>query len=174
MIDFFLQPAFFNTIQTSFPEMLKYLTAAVIIQRQYSHELLKTLNLNVQQNAIIDFYRSLFIAPAADKLTAATVEVSKDVFLKSHATIFSKQAKALLLESLSKLHVSLKLSVLLKQLELNAQDVVSLLPGATVDTKKDSLIFAKPITSPLTEKCSQVEAKVNSLISSLERRQDEN
>jgi translation initiation factor 3 subunit E len=170
MIDFFLQPAYFNTIQTSFPEMLKYLTAVVIIQRYSSHDLLKTLSLNVQQGAIIDFYQSLFSFPSAEKLSAAVAEISKDVFMKSHADIFSKQAKALLLESLSKLHVSLKLSDLLKQLGLtNAQDIVALLPSVTIDSKMDSLIFSKSTLSCLSEKCNQVELKVKALISSLEQ-----
>lgn len=121
LTDLFFSPAYINTIQTSCPWILRYLTAAVITNRSRAHKnsslyqkQLKDLIRIVRQEGyeyhdpITEFVKALYIdfdfQEAQKKLVEAEDVLRSDFFLVAAADAFVESARHLISESYCKIH----------------------------------------------------------------------
>lgn len=121
LTDLFFSPAYINTIQTSCPWILRYLTAAVITNRSRAHKnsslyqrQLKDLVRVVRQedyeyrDPITEFVKALYIdfdfQEAQKKLGEAEEVLRSDFFLVAAADAFVESARHLISESYCKIH----------------------------------------------------------------------
>ena len=120
LTELFFSPAYINTIQTSCPWILRYLTAAVVTGRSRSRvsnqhqKQLKDLVKVVRQEAyeyrdpLTDFVKALYIdfdfEEAQKKLAEAEDVLRGDFFLDAAADAFVDSARHLISESYCKIH----------------------------------------------------------------------
>lgn len=120
LTELFFSPAYINTIQTLCPWILRYLTAAVITNRQRSRnsnayqKQLKDLIRIVKQEGyeysdpLTDFVRALYVdfdfEEARNKLELAEEILRRDFFLDSLSETFLSSARLLISEAYCKIH----------------------------------------------------------------------
>lgn len=120
LTEMFFSPAFINTIQTSCPWILRYLTAAVITNRSrnrhsntYQKQLKDLIRVVKQENyeysdPLTDFIRALYLdfdfEEAQKKLSEAEQLLRGDFFLTSSTESFVDSARHLISESYCKIH----------------------------------------------------------------------
>ncbi|EEP82587.1 conserved hypothetical protein [Uncinocarpus reesii 1704] len=158
LTDLFFSPAYINTIQTSCPWILRYLTAAVITNRQRVHKnsslyqkQLKDLIRIVRQeeyeyqDPITDFIKALYIdfdfEEAQKKLGEAEEVLRSDFFLVAAADAFVESARHLISESYCKIHQRIDIKDLSTRLGLSQDEgekwIVNLIRDTRVDAKID-------------------------------------
>ncbi|KAI1935000.1 eukaryotic translation initiation factor 3 subunit E [Ophidiomyces ophidiicola] len=158
LTDLFFSPAYINTIQTSCPWILRYLTAAVITNRQRVHKnsslyqkQLKDLIRIVRQeeyeyhDPITDFVKALYIdfdfEEAQKKLGEAEEVLRSDFFLVAAADAFVESARHLISESYCKIHQRIDIKDLSTRLGLSQDEgekwIVNLIRDTRVDAKID-------------------------------------
>ncbi|WEW55163.1 eukaryotic translation initiation factor 3 subunit E [Emydomyces testavorans] len=158
LTDLFFSPAYINTIQTSCPWMLRYLTAAVITNRQRVHKnsslyqkQLKDLIRIVRQeeyeyqDPITDFVKALYIdfdfEEAQKKLGEAEEVLRSDFFLVAAADAFVESARHLISESYCRIHQRIDIKDLSTRLGLSQDEgekwIVNLIRDTRVDAKID-------------------------------------
>lgn len=157
LLDLFFSPPFINTIQTSCPWILRYLTAAVITGRgrtrnsgQYQKQLKDIIRIVKQEayeytDPVTDFVRALYVdfdfEEAQRHLTVADELLRSDFFLFSAADSFLDAARYLISESYCKIHARIDIKDLSARLGLNQDDgekwIVNLIRDTRVDAKID-------------------------------------
>ncbi|KAI0838510.1 putative eukaryotic translation initiation factor 3 subunit 6 [Hypoxylon sp. FL0890] len=157
LLDLFFSPAYINTIQTSCPWILRYLTAAVITGRSRTRnsgqhqKQLKDIIRIVKQEAyeysdpVTDFVRALYIdfdfEEAQRQLTLAEEILRSDFFLFSTADLFVDAARHLISESYCKIHARIDIKDLSARLGLGEDEgekwIVNLIRDTRVDAKID-------------------------------------
>ncbi|EON67029.1 eukaryotic translation initiation factor 3 subunit E [Coniosporium apollinis CBS 100218] len=153
----FFQPQYINTIQTACPWILRYLTAAVITNRQRSRQSnqyqkqLKDLVRIVRQelyeyrDPVTDFIKALYVdfdfEEAQKKLGEAALILQKDFFLSDSADAFVEAARHLISESYCKIHQRIDIKDLSTRLGLSQSEgelwIVNLIRDTRVDAKID-------------------------------------
>lgn len=129
LTDLFFSPAYINTIQTLCPWILRYLTAAVITNRQRSRnsnayqKQLKDLIRIVKQEGyeysdpLTDFVRALYVdfdfEEARKKLELAEEILRRDFFLGSLSDVFLSSARLLISEAYCKIHARIDIGYVL-------------------------------------------------------------
>ncbi|KAA8566569.1 hypothetical protein EYC84_009117 [Monilinia fructicola] len=138
--DLFFSPAFINTIQTACPWILRYLTAAVITNRN------RTRNTGQYQKQLKDIIRiALYLdfdfEEAQKKLSEAEEVLRSDFFLVAASENFVEAARHLISESYCKIHQRIDIKDLSARLGLNQDDgekwIVNLIRDTRVDAKID-------------------------------------
>ncbi|KAI5309735.1 eukaryotic translation initiation factor 3 subunit E, partial [Ascosphaera atra] len=158
LTDLFFSPAYINTIQTSCPWILRYLTAAVITNRSRSnksstlyYKQLKDLVNVVRQEGyeysdpLTDFVKALYIdydfEEAQKKLREAEDVLRSDFFLVAAADAFVDSARHLISESYCKIHQRIDIKDLSTRLGLNQDEgekwIVNLIRDTRLDAKID-------------------------------------
>lgn len=157
LCDLFFSAPFINTIQTSCPWILRYLTAAVITNRsrtrntgQYQKQLKDIIRVVKQENyeysdPVTDFIKALYIdfdfEEAQKKLTEAEDILRSDFFLLGTADAFVEAARHLISESYCKIHQRIDIKDLSTRLGLNLDEgekwIVNLIRDTRVDAKID-------------------------------------
>ncbi|ORY67117.1 eukaryotic translation initiation factor 3 subunit E [Pseudomassariella vexata] len=157
ILDLFFSPPFINTIQTSCPWILRYLTAAVITGRgrarnsgQYQKQLKDIVRIVKQEayeytDPVTDFVRALYIdfdfEDAQRQLTLAEQLLRSDFFLFSTADLFVDSARHLISESYCKIHARIDIKDLSTRLGLGQDEgekwIVNLIRDTRVDAKID-------------------------------------
>ncbi|ATZ47558.1 hypothetical protein BCIN_02g08260 [Botrytis cinerea B05.10] len=155
--DLFFSPAFINTIQTACPWILRYLTAAVITNRnrtrntgQYQKQLKDIIRIVKQENyeysdPVTDFIKALYLdfdfEEAQKKLSEAEEVLRSDFFLVAASENFVEAARHLISESYCKIHQRIDIKDLSARLGLNQDDgekwIVNLIRDTRVDAKID-------------------------------------
>ncbi|CAL3971791.1 hypothetical protein PZA11_005076 [Diplocarpon coronariae] len=155
--EMFFSAPFINTIQTACPWILRYLTAAVITNRnrtrntgQYQKQLKDIIRIVKQENyeysdPVTDFIKALYIdfdfEEAQKKLSEADVVLQSDFFLNHASEGFVEAARHLISESYCKIHQRIDIKDLSARLGLNQDDgekwIVNLIRDTRVDAKID-------------------------------------
>lgn len=158
LLEMLFRPEFINTIQTSCPWVLRYLTAAVITGRGRARnsgvqqKQLKDIVRIVRQEAyeyndpLTDFVRALFIdfdfEEAQRQLSRAEEVLRTDFFLAACVDVFVDNARHLIFESYCKIHARIDIKGLSASLGLNNEEgekwIVNLIRDTRLDAKIDS------------------------------------
>ncbi|KAH8903320.1 eukaryotic translation initiation factor 3 subunit [Coniochaeta sp. PMI_546] len=157
ILDLFFNAGFINTIQTSCPWILRYLTAAVITGRgrarnsgSYQKQLKDIVRIIRQEayeysDPVTEFVRALYIdfdfEEAQRQLGRAEEVLRSDFFLVAAADAFVDAARHLISESYCKIHARIDIKDLSARLGLNVDDgekwIVNLIRDTRVDAKID-------------------------------------
>ncbi|KAH8819667.1 eukaryotic translation initiation factor 3 subunit E [Xylogone sp. PMI_703] len=157
LCELFFSAPFINTIQTACPWILRYLTAAVITNRnrtrntgQYQKQLKDVVRIVKQENyeysdPVTDFIKALYIdfdfEEAQKKLSEAEEVLRSDFFLVSAADAFVEAARHLISESYCKIHQRIDIKDLSTRLGLSQDEgekwIVNLIRDTRVDAKID-------------------------------------
>ncbi|KAM3070009.1 eukaryotic translation initiation factor 3 subunit E [Clarireedia jacksonii] len=155
--DLFFSPPFINTIQTACPWILRYLTAAVITNRnrtrqtsQYQKQLKDIIRIVKQENyeysdPVTDFIKALYLdfdfEEAQKRLSEAEEVLRSDFFLVAASDSFIEASRHLISESYCKIHQRIDIKDLSARLGLNQDEgekwIVNLIRDTRVDAKID-------------------------------------
>ncbi|KAH9905942.1 putative eukaryotic translation initiation factor 3 subunit 6 [Xylariomycetidae sp. FL2044] len=157
LLDLLFSPAYINTIQTSCPWILRYLTATIITGRsrarnsgQYQKQLKDIIRIVKQEayeysDPVTEFIRALYIdfdfEEAQRQLSLAEEIIRSDFFLSTSAEQFVDGARHLISESYCKIHARIDIKDLSARLGLNQDEgekwIVNLIRDTRVDAKID-------------------------------------
>ncbi|KAM3422428.1 Eukaryotic translation initiation factor 3 subunit E [Cercospora zeina] len=162
LTELFFSPAYINTIQTSCPWILRYLTAAVVTNRNrpgsknnynygnYQKQLKDLVRIVRQEqyeynDPVTTFIKALYVdfdfEEAQKKLSEAHQILSADFFLSAAAEPFLDAARHLISESYCKIHQRIDIQDLSKRLGLGQEEgekwIVNLIRDTRVDAKID-------------------------------------
>merc|ERR1711963_224663 len=153
IIDQFLYtPTYLNAIQTTCPHILRYLTTAVITNKQRRNKALKDLVKVIQQESytykdpITEFVQCLYVDfdfdGAQKKLRECETVLFNDFFLVACLEDFIENARLLIFETFCRIHECISISMLAEKLNMSPDDaekwIVNLIRNARLDAKIDS------------------------------------
>jgi translation initiation factor 3 subunit E len=165
IIDLFLSDRYLNTIQTTSPHILRYLAAAVILnkkKRTMLKEIVKVIEMESYRyrDPITEFLESLFInfdfQTAEEKLRLAEKILDIDFFLNKFKDEFIENARLMIFETYCKIHSRIDISLLSEKLSMKQEEaerwIVNLVRNARFDAKIDSaanqVILGSQVASP--------------------------
>lgn len=151
IIDMFFQPQYMNTIQTSCPHILRYLTAAVVTNKRRRNALKELVRVIKQESytysdPITDFLLCLYVNfdfdMAQEKLRECSDVLSNDFFLVACLDEFIENARLFIFENYCKVHPRISIKMLGQKLNLSEDRaevwIVNLIRNARLDAKIDS------------------------------------
>jgi len=149
IVDMFLENRFLNTIQTTCPHILRYLTTAVITnkrRRNQLNELVRVLQQESYKDPITEFLEDLYanfdFDAAQKKLRECESVLTNDFFLVSCRNEFMENARLLIFETYCRIHHTIDISTLAQKLDMDQDDaeqwIVNLIRNAHLDAKIDS------------------------------------
>merc|ERR1711884_737253 len=147
----FLQPQYVNTIQTTCPHILRYLTTAVITNKR-RRTVLKDLVQVIQQESytyrdpITEFLECLYVNfdfdAAQQKLRECEKVLSNDFFLVACIDDFIENARLFIFETFCRIHQCISINMLAEKLNMKPEEaerwIVNLIRNARLDAKIDS------------------------------------
>jgi len=147
----FLQPQYVNTIQTTCPHVLRYLTTAVITNKR-RRTVLKDLVQVIQQESytyrdpITEFLECLYVNfdfdAAQQKLRECEKVLSNDFFVVGCIEEFVENARLFIFETYCRIHQCIDIEMLAEKLNMTPIDaerwIVNLIRNARLDAKIDS------------------------------------
>lgn len=157
LCELFFSPAYINSIQTSCPWILRYLTAAAVTShlrkrntnnyQKQIRELVKIIKQETYQytDPITEFIYALYVdfdfELAQKKLSQVEIVLKSDFFLASLADEFVECARHLISESYCRIHQVIDIKDLSQRLNLSPEDgekwIVSLVRETRSDAKID-------------------------------------
>eukprot|EP01118_Nematostelium_gracile_P001417 TRINITY_DN11448_c0_g1_i1.p1 TRINITY_DN11448_c0_g1~~TRINITY_DN11448_c0_g1_i1.p1 ORF type:complete len:473 (-),score=119.10 TRINITY_DN11448_c0_g1_i1:23-1327(-) len=151
IIDLFFSERYLNTIQTSCPHILRYLTAAVITNKR-RRNVLKDLVKVIQQESytyrdpITEFLEALYVnfdfEGAQLKLRECDKVLVNDYFLIGWRNEFIENARLFIFETYCRIHQCIDISMLAEKLNMDSEAaekwIVNLIRNAKLDAKIDS------------------------------------
>merc|ERR1719209_2779325 len=155
IIELFLyQPQYLNAIQTMCPHILRYLTTAVITNKDVRkrRQVLKDLVKVIQQESytykdpITEFVECLYVSfdfdAAQTKLRECEIVIINDFFLVACLDDFIENARLFIFETFCRIHQCISISMLAQKLNMSEEDaekwVVNMIRNARLDAKIDS------------------------------------
>ncbi|CAN8004860.1 unnamed protein product, partial [Ixodes pacificus] len=152
IIDLFLmQPQYLNAIQTICPHILRYLTCAVITNKQKRaamRELVKVIQQEsyTYHDPITEFVECLFVNydfdGAQQKLRECETVLSNDFFLIACQEDFIENARLFIFETFCRIHECISINMLAEKLNMEPNEaekwIVNLIRNARLDAKIDS------------------------------------
>ncbi|KAF3691597.1 Eukaryotic translation initiation factor 3 subunit E [Channa argus] len=155
IIELFLyQPPYLNAIQTMCPHILRYLTTAVITNRDVRkrRQVLKDLVKVIQQESytykdpITEFVECLYVNfdfdSAQKKLRECESVLVNDFFLVACLEDFIENARLFIFETFCRIHQCISISMLADKLNMTPEEaerwIVNLIRNARLDAKIDS------------------------------------
>lgn len=191
LIDMFLHPQYINTIQTSCPWILRYVTAAVVTNRRRKNTI-KDLVKAIQQEAynyrdpMTDFLLALYVEfdfdGAQSKLKQCEELMSQDFFLISSLEKFVENARIFILEAFCRIHQRINIATLSERLNMTQEEgekwIVNLMRDNRVDAKinfSDNTVVMNPvstsITSQLIDKTKEISIHSQFMVNGLDKRE---
>jgi translation initiation factor 3 subunit E len=151
IVDMFLQDKYLNTIQTTCPHILRYLTTAVITNKRRRNQLNDLVRVLQQETHsykdpitefLEDLYANFDFDAAQKKLRECENVLMNDFFLVSCRNEFMENARLLIFETYCRIHQTIDISTLAQKLDMD-QDaaerwIVNLIRNAHLDAKIDS------------------------------------
>ncbi|XP_013773860.1 eukaryotic translation initiation factor 3 subunit E-B-like [Limulus polyphemus] len=152
IIDMFLfQPQYLNAIQTVCPHILRYLTTAVITNKQ-RRTAMKELVKVIQQESytyrdpITEFVECLYVNfdfdGAQRKLRECETVLDNDFFLVACLDDFIENARLFIFETFCRIHECISIDMLAQKLNMTPEEaerwIVNLIRNARLDAKIDS------------------------------------
>ncbi|KAI9018467.1 eIF3 subunit 6 N terminal domain-containing protein [Hyaloraphidium curvatum] len=151
IIDLFFQPAYINTIQTTCPWILRYLTTAVITnkkRRSSIKDLVKIIQMEsvIYRDPITEFVESLYInfdfEKARTKLRECEEARPADFFLVATRDDFIENARLFIFETYCRIHERIDINKMSEMLNLPRESgekwIVNLIRNARLDAKIDA------------------------------------
>ncbi|XP_042897232.1 eukaryotic translation initiation factor 3 subunit E-A isoform X2 [Parasteatoda tepidariorum] len=191
IIDTFLfQQQYLNAIQTICPHILRYLTTAVITNKQrpsVMKELVKVIQQESYQyrDPITEFVECLYVNfdfdGAQKKLRECEQVLANDFFLVSCLDAFIQNARLVIFETFCCIHQCLSIKMLAEKLNMTPEDaekwIVNLIRNARLDAKIDSqlghVVMGTKKLSPyqqLIEKTKVLSIRAQLLASNVEKK----
>ncbi|XP_038057316.1 eukaryotic translation initiation factor 3 subunit E-A-like isoform X2 [Patiria miniata] len=179
IIDKFLyQPAYLNAIQTTCPHILRYLTTAVITNKNRRRQVLKDLVKVIQQESytyrdpITEFVEDLYVNfnfdGAQQKLRDCETVLINDFFLVACIEDFIENARMFIFETFCRIHNCISINMLSDKLNMVPEEaerwIVNLIRNAHLDAKIDSKLGHVVMGSQNVSPYQQVIEKTKNLI----------
>ncbi|CAO2602373.1 Eukaryotic translation initiation factor 3 subunit E [Lemmus lemmus] len=159
IIDLFLyQPQYLNAIQTMCPHILRYLTTAVITNKDVRkrRQVLKDLVKVIQQESytykdpITEFVECLYVNfdfdGAQKKLRECESVLVNDFFLVACLEDFIENARLFIFETFCRIHQCISINMLADKLNMTPEEaerwIVNLIRNARLDAKIDSKLVS--------------------------------
>ncbi|KAL7301888.1 eukaryotic translation initiation factor 3 subunit E [Trichogramma pretiosum] len=191
IIDMLLyRPHYLNAIQTSCPHVLRYLAAAVIVNRS-RRSALKDLVKVIQQESytykdpITEFLEHLYVNfdfdGARQKLQECQIVLCNDFFLIALLNEFVENARLMIFETFCRIHQCISIQMLAEKLNMEVDLaecwIVNLIRNARLDAKIDSklghVVMGGQPASPyqqLVEKIETLSVRSEALENLIERK----
>ncbi|XP_058803753.1 eukaryotic translation initiation factor 3 subunit E isoform X2 [Phymastichus coffea] len=191
IIDMFLyRPHYLNAIQTMCPHVLRYLAAAVIVNRS-RRSALKDLVKVIQQESytyrdpITEFLEHLYVNfdfdGARQKLQECQIVLCNDFFLIALLNEFVENARLMIFETFCRIHQCISIQMLAEKLNMEIDHaecwIVNLIRSARLDAKIDSklghVVMGGQPASPyqqLVEKIETLSVRSEALENLIERK----
>uniref|UniRef100_A0A3B5MGA2 Eukaryotic translation initiation factor 3 subunit E n=1 Tax=Xiphophorus couchianus TaxID=32473 RepID=A0A3B5MGA2_9TELE len=195
IIDLFLyQPQYLNAIQTMCPHILRYLTTAVITNKDVRkrRQVLKDLVKVIQQESytykdpITEFVECLYVNfdfdSAQKKLRECESVLVNDFFLVACLEDFIENARLFIFETFCRIHQCISISMLADKLNMSPEEaerwIVNLIRNARLDAKIDSklghVVMGNNAISPyqqVIEKTKSLSFRSQMLVMNIEKKQ---
>uniref|UniRef100_A0A8C5WPV9 Eukaryotic translation initiation factor 3 subunit E n=1 Tax=Laticauda laticaudata TaxID=8630 RepID=A0A8C5WPV9_LATLA len=180
IIDLFLyQPQYINAIQTMCPHILRYLTTAVITNKDVRkrRQVLKDLVKVIQQESytykdpITEFVECLYVNVDFDgaqkKLRECELVLVNDFFLVACLEDFIENARLFVFETFCRIHQCISINMLADKLNMTPEEaerwIVNLIRNARLDAKIDSKLGHVVMGNNAVSPYQQVIEKTKSL-----------
>lgn len=151
IIDLFMHERYLNAIQTTCPHVLRYLTAAVIVNKK-RRNVLRDLVKVIQQESytyrdpITEFLEALYVnfdfEEAHVKLRQCDQVLQSDFFLVATRNEFIETARLYIFETYCRIHQKIDITMLAEKLGMEVGEaerwIVNLIRNARLDAKIDS------------------------------------
>ncbi|CAJ0967583.1 unnamed protein product [Ranitomeya imitator] len=198
IIDLFLyQPQYLNAIQTMCPHILRYLTTAVITNKDVRkrRQVLKDLVKVIQQESytykdpITEFVECLYVNfdfdGAQKKLRECESVLVNDFFLVACLEDFIENARLFIFETFCRIHQCISISMLADKLNMSPEEaerwIVNLIRNARLDAKIDSklghVVMGNNAVSPyqqVIEKTKSLAFRSQMLAMNIEKKMNQN
>ncbi|KAG1055741.1 hypothetical protein G6F43_002321 [Rhizopus delemar] len=194
IVDMFLSPQYINTIQTSCPWILRYLTTAVVTNKRRKHQMKELVKIIEQelyeyQDPVTQFIEALFVhfdfEGAQKKLKECEDVLMNDFFLAATQEDFMESARQFISETYCRIHQKIDIKEMSQRLNLSQEEgekwIVNLIRDTRVDAKIDfeenTVIMNTPITSiyqQVIERTKTLSFRSQVLASTIKRREQNN
>uniref|UniRef100_A0A672LVQ6 Eukaryotic translation initiation factor 3 subunit E n=1 Tax=Sinocyclocheilus grahami TaxID=75366 RepID=A0A672LVQ6_SINGR len=195
IIELFLyQPQYLNAIQTMCPHILRYLTTAIITNKDVRkrRQVLKDLVKVIQQESytykdpITEFVECLYVNfdfdSAQKKLRECEAVLVNDFFLVACLEDFIENARLFIFETFCRIHQCISISMLADKLNMTPEEaerwIVNLIRNARLDAKIDSklghVVMGNNAVSPyqqVIEKTKSLSFRSQMLAMNIEKKQ---
>mmetsp|Transcript_29144 Transcript_29144/g.55036 ORF Transcript_29144/g.55036 Transcript_29144/m.55036 type:complete len:492 (-) Transcript_29144:111-1586(-) len=148
IIDLYTNEKYMQAIQTNAPHLLRYLTAAVIVnkRKRLLNELVKIYQHCNYVDPIVQFvdclYNKFDFEGAQNRLHDCENVLSTDFFLHNQTGLFMEEARIFIFENYCRIHQKIDISTLGEKLAMNPAEaerwIVDLIRNAFLDAKIDS------------------------------------
>jgi translation initiation factor 3 subunit E len=151
IVDLCFHDKYMNAIQTTCPYILRYLAAAVVInkkKRNYLKELVRVIDQESYrfQDPVTQFLEALYVnfdfEAAEQKLKSCEKALANDYFLQPYKDEFVENARLFIFETYCKIHNTIDIKMLSEKLSLSGEEgerwIVNLIRNARLDAKIDS------------------------------------
>merc|ERR1719367_1245850 len=192
IIELFLyQKQYLNAIQTTCPWILRYLSTAVIINKNSRRNVMKDLIKVIQeesytyQDPITSFIEDLYVNfdfdGAQQKLRDCETVLVNDFFLVACLDDFIENSRMMIFETFCRIHQCISISMLAEKLSMSSEEaekwIVNLIRNAKLDAKIDSkqgtVVMGVETNSPyqqLVEKTKMLSIRSQELKTSVEKK----
>merc|ERR1711992_154711 len=177
IIELFLyQKQYLNAIQTTCPWILRYLSAAVVINKSSRRNVMLDLVKVIQEESytyrdpITSFIEDLYVKfdfdSAQQKLRECEAVVNTDFFLVACLQDFIENSRLMIFETFCRIHQCISISMLAEKLNMKPTDaerwIVNLIRNAKLDAKIDSqqghVVMGTQTTSPYQQLIEKTKA----------------
>merc|ERR1711899_40271 len=177
IIELFLyQKQYLNAIQTTCPWILRYLSAAVVINKSSRRNVMLDLVKVIQEESytyrdpITSFIEDLYVKfdfdSAQQKLRECEAVVNTDFFLVACLQDFIENSRLMIFETFCRIHQCISISMLAEKLNMKPTDaerwIVNLIRQAKLDAKIDSqqghVVMGTQTTSPYQQLIEKTKA----------------
>jgi translation initiation factor 3 subunit E len=177
IIELFLyQKQYLNAIQTTCPWILRYLSTAVIINKNSRRNVMKDLVKVIQEESytyrdpitsfIEDLYVNFDFKGAQQKLRECRDVLFNDFFLVACLDDFIENSRLMIFETFCRIHQCISISMLAEKLNMGTEEaerwIVNLIRNAKLDAKIDSqlghVVMGTQTTSPYEQLIERTKA----------------
>eukprot|EP00878_Enallax_costatus_P001579 GHUV01001730.1.p1 GENE.GHUV01001730.1~~GHUV01001730.1.p1 ORF type:complete len:425 (+),score=152.73 GHUV01001730.1:184-1458(+) len=183
LIDMFMQPPYLSAIQINAQHLLRYLAAAVVVNRK-RRNVLRDLIKVIQQEAyeysdpITQFLECLFVHydfdSAQQKLVECETVIDQDYFLTAIKADFMESARLFIFETYCRIHKSMNIDMLSEKLNMDkeaaekwiANLILSARLNAKIDSKAGTVVMgvqSSSIQDQLADKAKQLSVRTFTL-----------
>jgi len=193
LIDLFFthgNESYLNTVQTTCPHILRYITAAAIISKRRKNimkELVKIIQQesNNYRDPITELVECLYVNFDFDgaqvKLRKCDQVLANDFFLASFHDEFIENARLFSFETFCRIHQCITINMLAEKLNMSHGEaekwIVDLIRNARLDAKIDSklghVVFGAQVISPnqqIIEKTRNLATKANTILGLIDKK----
>ena len=150
IIELYTSEKYMQAIQTNAPHLIRYLAAAILINKKKRggtlKELVKTLQCCEYEDPIIQFVDALYVQfdfdSAQKKLKGCELLLATDFFLCKQGDLFMEEARVFIFENYCRIHHKIGIGELSTKLAMDENEaerwIVDLIRNASLDAKIDA------------------------------------